>query len=244
MGTIELRADELVAHSYRDTKSVQPESVADLVPYFFHSIALNPAYRFGDLIRLVDRPDADFLGSILGERILPVLQEARGGAEPEEDRSIEYLRVYNTHEGDRLLREFDGWGRWPEPSWRKQPETPREGAIAVELTPVPRLLDLPLRYEPALVLLNEKGQEAYRTEIDITLIEFLKAIFYELTFFGTPEERDGTREDLEERVRRINAGEEELIPAGRVFREVGERPDQLRGEKERRGIRRRPTPRG
>lgn len=47
------------------------------------------------------------------------------------------------------------------------------------------------------------GDEEFRTEIGITLIEFLKAVFWELTYLGTPEERDATRAELEAQRRRL-----------------------------------------
>lgn len=72
-------------------------------------------------------------------------------------------------------------------------------------------------------------------KIEITYQQVLEAVkqfaprereqleFWELSFFGTPEERDGQREELRERVRRIDAGEEKLIPLEDLWRELEER---------------------
>ena len=226
MYTVELKPGGLIANGDHAPRTVTPASATDLVPLFWHRVELDPGYRLGDLMRLVDLPDADLLASILGENIVPLIEEARGGPDPDDDTSVEHLRVSNLYEDGRIIREFSGWGRWTEPypgAWESNPEVPRLGGIAVEFTPLRRLLDLPLRYEPALVFRDENGEEEFRTEIGITLIEFLKAVFWELTYLGTPDERDAMRAELEEQRRRLDAGEEETIPAEQVLREFRER---------------------
>lgn len=226
MYTVELTPGGLIAHRDHAPDGVTPTSATDIVPFFWHWVEFAPGYRLGDLMRLVDLPDADLLASILGENIVPLIEEARGGPETDGDTSVGYLRVSNLYEDGRIIREFDGWGRWTEPypgAWGGNPEVPRMGGIAVEFSPLPSLLDLPLRYESALVFRDEHGREEFRTEIGITLIEFLKAVFWELTYLGTPEERDAMRAELDEQRRRLDAGEEETIPTEEVLRELEER---------------------
>jgi len=225
---IELTPGGLVVDDGHSPRTIEPARAADLVPFFGHAVELDPEYRLGDLMRLVDLPDADRLASILGEHVTPLIEEARGGPAPDGDTSVEYLRVSNVHADGRIVREFDGWGRWTEPhpgADDSKTGGPRKGPMAVELTPLRHLLDLPLRYEPALVFRDEEGEEEYRTEIGITLIEFLKAVFWELTFLGTPEDRDAMRAELLEGLRRVESGEEKPIPAEEVFRDVEERPE-------------------
>jgi hypothetical protein len=47
---------------------------------------------------------------------------------------------------------------------------------------------------------------------DVTLLQLIHALFWELSFFGTPEQRDAMREELHQRVKRIESGQERLIP--------------------------------
>ena len=45
----------------------------------------------------------------------------------------------------------------------------------------------------------------------MTLLQLIHALFWELSFFGTPDQRDGTYAELQQQVKRIEAGEERLI---------------------------------
>ena len=56
---------------------------------------------------------------------------------------------------------------------------------------------------------------------DVTLLQLIHALFWELSFFGTPKKRDATREELRQRVERIDRGEERLIPWEEVPQELG-----------------------
>jgi hypothetical protein len=224
MTTVTLAPDGLrVRHDGEDV-DVWPASVVDLIPYLTYSVEVDPAFTLGDLFRLVDRDDSELLGVILAEDVGPLLEEARGGRQPDDDDSVEFLQVHNNHADGRLYRHFDGWGRWDEPyegAWIENPDYPREGGTAIELAPVTELLHLPLRYNPELVFRGADDEVEYRTEIDITLVELLKAVFFELTFCGTPEERDAQRTELQELVARIERGEERLISAEEVYQELG-----------------------
>jgi hypothetical protein len=224
MGEITLYPDRLVARWYQEEETVWPASVMDLSKYFFYSLEIDPAFTFGDLIRLLDHEDVEFLETVIGERVEPLLREARTRSRSDADSRIDFLRVYNVHQNGFLRREFDGWGAWDEPydgAWEHDPAMPRIGGISVSLTPVCELLHLPLRYDPELVFRAEKQIEEYRSEIDITFIEFLKAIFFDLTFHGGPEERDSVSAELRRRVDEIERGEAKLIPADELFKELG-----------------------
>lgn len=228
MGRIVLHPDHLVVESYGDEEPVWPGSVEDLAAYFFHSVEVDPGLTMGDFFRLLDRDGAEFLEVVIGESITPLLEEAREPPDGSGDLRIDYLRVYNTYGDGHILREFDGWGPWDEPyegAWATQPDIPREGGISVSLTPVNQLLDLPLRYDPGLVFRDAAGAEEYRTRIGITFIEFIKAVFYDLTFYGTPADRDEVRAELQRQVEEIDRGEAELIPAEELFARLRERPD-------------------
>lgn len=226
MGEVTLCPGHLVSRWYHEEETVWPGSVHDLARYFFHAVEIDPEFTFGDLCRLLDREGVELLELVLGEHVLPLLEEARLPAEPFEDTPIEFLRVFSIHQDGRLWREFDGWGPWEEDyegAWEEHPDWPREGPISVSLTPVNQLLDVPLRYDPELVLWDPDGVEKYRTSVDITLIEFLKAIFFDLTFYGLPDERNEVRAELERRLEEVRRGEAELIPGEEVLEELRER---------------------
>lgn len=228
MGQIVLCPDHLVVHSPEGEEPVWPAGIEDLVPYFFHSIEIDPRFTIGDLFRLLDRDGVELLEAVIGESVAPLLDEAREPATGGGDLRVDYLRVYNTYEEGEIFREFGGWGPWDEPydgAWATDPDTPREGGISVSLTPANQLLEIPLRYDPVLVFRDAKGTEEYRTRIGITFIELIRAVFYDLTFYGPPAERDEVCADLRQRVEEIHRGEAELIPMEEVFARLREHLD-------------------
>lgn len=225
MGEITLYPGRIVTRGYTEEETVWPGSAVELASYFFHAVEIAPEFTLGDLFDLIDREDVDFLECVLDEPVGALLREAREAPVSREDLRIEFLAVSSVHEDGRLRRDFHGWGPWDEPyegAWEEDPEYPRSGAISVSLTPVNELLDVPLRYDPEIVFMPARAEEQ-GTRIDITLIEFLKAIFFDLTFYGLPDERDELREELRRRVEEIDRGEVDLIPADEVFRDLRDR---------------------
>lgn len=228
MGRIVLHPDHLIVHSHGEEEPVWPGGIEDLAPYFLDSLEIDSAFTLGDLFRLLDRDGVEVLEVVMREAVSPLLDEAREPPRGGGDLRVEYLRVYNTYADGEILREFDGWGPWNEPydgAWTKEPDYPRVGPISVGLTPVNQLLAVPLRYDPALVFRNAAGAEEYSTRIGITFLEFLKAIFYDLTFYGPPAQRDQVRADLQRAVEEIDRGEAGLIPFDEVIASPEERPD-------------------
>lgn len=93
---------------------------------------------------------------------------------------------------------------------------------AIEMTPLYELRHLPLRIDPVMTIActEEGGRESLEIPAPgVTLLPLIYALFWELSFFGTPAERDAKREELQEQARRIEAGEEKLIPLEDVLKE-------------------------
>ena len=98
---------------------------------------------------------------------------------------------------------------------------------AIELTPLYALRHLPLRIDPVMTVRPSLTRESRHTPLDIpapdvTLLQLIHALFWELSFFGIPEERDATRDELRQQVKRIEAGEERLIPFEDIRKELDE----------------------
>jgi hypothetical protein len=208
-----------------DEHIVWPASVQDLLPYFLYSLDLDPDFTLGDLFHLLDRDDVGLLAEVLDEDVVPVLDEARqGSVEPDHNDPLHFLRVSNRHEQGYLRRELDAWGTWDQPHDDAAGKAgPRDTWMSVSLTPVGQLLHLPIRYDPELVFRNQSFEIEYRTSVDVTLIEFLKAVFDDLTFHGSPDERDEVLRSLKHQVELIERDEARLIPAEEVFRELREK---------------------
>lgn len=233
MGRITLYPDRIVARWYQEETTLRPRGPLELAPFFFHTLTLDPDFTLGHLMGFLDGEGVDFLETVLGEGVEPVLEEARRPVDAPVPGQLDFLRVFNAHEEGRLRREFEGWGAWHEPyegAWEEYPDWPRAGSIGVSLAPVNELLHLPLRYDPALVFRDEEGNEEYRTTLDITLLDFLKAIFFELTFHGTPGEREEMASELRRRVEEVERGEAELIPVDEFLESL--RREEREGEGE------------
>lgn len=153
-----------LARHDEDEFELRPTSVVDLLPYLPFTVEVDAAFTLGDLFRLVDHDDSALLAVILGEDIGSLLEEARAGAVPDEDKSVEFLQVCNRHEDGRLHRDFEGWGKWDEPCDEARtgdPDRPREGGFAIEFAPLGELYKLPIRYNPELIF---RGP-AYQVEL-------------------------------------------------------------------------------
>ena len=88
---------------------------------------------------------------------------------------------------------------------------------AIEMTPLYKLRHLPIRIDPIMTICPSPTQDERNEPLeipapDVTLLQFVYHLFWEFSFFGTPEERDAESEELHELRRRIEAGEEKLIP--------------------------------
>lgn len=221
MGTITLHPGRLVVTRWPgDEATVWPASASDFLPYLLYTVELGSDFTLGDLFRLVDREDVGLLAELLDENVLPVLEEARQGTvESDDDEPLRFLRVSNRHEDGCLRRELDAWGTWHQPYADADGEAgPHETSISVSLTPIGQLLDVPIRYDPELLFRNRGFEVEYTTSIDITFIEFLKAVFDDLTFHGVPEERDQMLRTLKRQVEQIEREEVRLIPHEEVAR--------------------------
>jgi hypothetical protein len=96
---------------------------------------------------------------------------------------------------------------------------------AIEMTPLCQLRHLPLRLDSVMTIRPGLAQDTPHGPLEIpapgvTVLQLLYYVFWELSFFGTPEDRDAKHEELRESVRRIDAGEEELIPFEDIVRNL------------------------
>jgi hypothetical protein len=218
-----------IRHEYHQADEAEvrihrPATVPELLRFWHHRLdAIDNDYTLGDLLALLRGvADTGCLSQLFSCDVAEFLSEASQPCDsPAAD--IEFLRVYNTadlsgyEEGPRgsrvsggrfvppyaISRGFDGWGAWSEPypgAWEKEPTTPRQGAIAVEFTPVNQLVHLPLRYDAKVGFeADVAGPAAFETEITIEFGEFVHAVIWEIGFFGSPVDRNEKRNELDAR---------------------------------------------
>ena len=111
-----------------------------------------------------------------------------------DDQEIHYLEIYwyvdFEEDGLYIGSRFHGFGSW------NVPDVPNQtGPVGIFLTPINELKNYPLRlnevfeiYSPELKQDNESL--ILKTTKRFTLYDIINAIFFELTWYGTPETRD------------------------------------------------------
>lgn len=198
---------------------VQVSNVAELTEY--EEDPSHPDQPLGsmddDEAREQDRLDAG-IAALTGEPKAMKVVDATGDDPITGEPSLRRLRVPRIHGRWKpphdLRREFEGWGRWEEPwegYFRQHPEIDPEryeGAFALDFTPLSALLHVLLRYNPKVQFWSGPtrgaGELLFETELTITFGEFLRAIFWEIGFHGSPADRDEALERLRKRVEAVD----------------------------------------
>lgn len=235
---------------------LQPETAEQLRPFLWRPIQIDEDATLGDLFALLRVKNLSLLEFAIGEEIQPYLEEARQD-NTSTATGLQYLEVYNEPfevingqkgvRGFEISRSFHGYGQWESQMLLEEGEesakaAPFEGedergAVDIDFIPTHQLLEVPLRYNPHLRLIEkqeaEEGQiqtaQEFETQIPIHLIELLQAVFWEINLHGSPEKRDQTRKELNESLQRarhaIEGGGGETEGSGGDF--SGLEPDEL-----------------
>ena len=207
----------------RDDETVvtaTPATARELLRHWHWRLdGIEDGYTFGDLVALLRRvEDLGALSGLLECDVAAFLAEAALPCAAPHDSAIEYLEVYTVAEMSgwatapsrpvppyTVWRGFHGWGVWEEPypgCWaRENGGEPMKGGIAADYLPLDALLGYPLRYSGAVQFTDENFAPTtvlLETTLTVTLGEFLHAIFWDVGFHGTPDERDRVRADIEE----------------------------------------------
>lgn len=194
-------------------------------------------FTLGDLclmIRDCQELDLETLSALLRCPLAPFIAECQRPRDPTASSAsdLSAIRLRWRCEYDRpdetrwppstaLWLEVDGLGdTWEDcqpggPWYEPGKDYSKYNSYALEMTPLYELRHLPLRIDPVMVIACTDDPEKEPLEIPapgVTLLQLIHALFWEFSFFGTPAERETKRAELKEQVRRINAGEEELIP--------------------------------
>ena len=181
---------------------------------------------------------------------IPFYWEESRESSPDPDRGIEYLQVswWGTKHNFKGKREdgsgwtFDGIGEagvvcddikehMSEEEVEKLQNEGYRQAYAIELTHISKLADYVIKKCQKISITDYDAgihkDDEFNKEIDmipsISLVELIYSVFYELSFFGGPEERDLMKEDLVQRVKDIKDGTAETVPWEEVKERLSER---------------------
>ena len=113
--------------------------------------------------------------------------------------------------------------------WENEDTPPPSRYWGIDAQPMNSICDLPIKINNLVTIYKlEDGKKIIeKWKKDFMLLEFLDAIFYEISFFGTPEDRDDFMGVLNERVKEVeNMTEEEkkirLVPIEDVLKRLDE----------------------
>jgi len=92
-----------------------------------------------------------------------------------------------------------------------QPDEHGMTHYGIDFTPVNQLVHLPVRLRPEMEI--RKGHKKLgEAPCTFTLLDVLGEIYFEVSFYGSPEDRDRRSAELQESVREIEEGRATLIP--------------------------------
>jgi len=112
---------------------------------------------------------------------------------------------------------FHGWGIWPKEGLTSG-EKDVYGGYAVELTPLSQLKHLELKIKEEVEIGTQtfnpkfKYKKLLTVRMQPTFVEFVRAILWELSFFGNPQNRDKFAAKLEKTTKDLASGKLKTYP--------------------------------
>lgn len=140
--------------------------------------------------------------------------------------NLDYLELYwafekTTYKGatefsGHFFPQFHGWGTWDDPA-----AGGGKGGIAIEFTPVNELADVPLRLREGVEITHNNLDAKWSTLAELatqedpavviqacpySLFHILYGIVWELSFCGSPKDRDIRAKELRDTVEKVKGG--------------------------------------
>ncbi len=229
MSTIHLSKDGIrYTNDYNPNCDEYVDKVVDsLIPHLRCEIKISDDYTLEDLFKILDEEVSRYdliFGSELGNHPLSLyIDDINKDAGDIEKDGMEFLEVYwsmgceeyNGREKEvQVSADFHGWGVWANDEHSPYPDE-IEGGFAIEFTPLAQLRHYPLkiRTKTKIYLDNgkyEKDEEGNMTSKILfeghkffTVFDFISAILFEISWGGSPNDRDETFKDIEDDVQEV-----------------------------------------
>jgi len=171
-----------------------------LIHFIWENVRLNDDVTLGRIFDIVEN-NIDLWEIITGERIKPIIEESK--KEFSGSGELKYLEIYWDVEHDA---EYETLTSWPsfhaigEPCEDDYLPEGLNGLIyyGISFTPNNYLKTLKLRLKNVFKIYSSDDfhDKQYFGNKQFKVLETMKAIFWELTWFGTPEERDEKRIEI------------------------------------------------
>jgi len=231
--------------------------VDSLIPHLRCSVVVHDGFTLEDLFKILEKEVKKYdiiFGSDLGHYPLSLyIDDIKKDAGDVVKDGMEYLEVYWTCNCEayeqrgykewknsiEISADFHGWGTWTD-----DPNTPwpdgQRGGFAIEFTPLAELKHYPLKVRTQTKIYLDDGtydndedgnmvsKVLFEGEKYFSVFDFISAILYEISWGGSPEQRDGKMEEIEASA----ADVKEKIDAGDIesFKSFDELRDSLSDE--------------
>ena len=192
--------------------------VDDLLKYLGFTIELEEGFTLRDLFMMVGRyPDMDRIDPFMGSYLEEFYKCPESGCTTNDNMDVirvqrcsQYTANNKYEDKDEFYINYNVDGRSTDPD---------EVDWALEFSPLNTLLDYPiilcdhsleLEDHNISVLALPENIKYYKT--NYTLWELIHAIIWELSFCGTPDQRDGKKDELMKDLEDIESGKVKTIP--------------------------------
>jgi hypothetical protein len=205
---------------------VDKDTNKELTPsyqYLFDTCEIDNDVTLKDIFLLLNK-DITMYHSLLGNWLSEIVTEGLS-KEGEGDKDIEYLELHwnmekEVHKGSKNLYgfhfpQFHGVSHVAiDDIYEGEILLTKQGertSYAIEMTPTYKLMNIPVKLKKGIFFEEWKLDRPVKREhidnyadADYTLANILYGIIFELSFFGSPSDRDGKTEEIKKSIEEIN----------------------------------------
>jgi len=227
-----------------EIKEVDPE---ELFGCLWDTVEFQGVITLRRIFELVD-VDPELWESTIQENILPLLEEMKQPLKQDVVRDgMDCLQIYWSAERQimekntefSLWPSFHGYGDYIPSEDDQSPH--KEGdkiGYAVEFSPVNQLAEYPIELLTIVEVIKKDydNLDAPEETLDLghkpfTLLDIMKAIFWELTFAGTPDQRDEKWGEINESYEQVKSGEAKTISWDELKKQLEEDLEEDKDDK-------------
>jgi hypothetical protein len=204
----------------------------DLLQYVFSDpIGEINGWTLRDLLELI-RPYKDIFGEMAwcnldafyAELNKPIVKDPNGIVDHVEYIQVAFRAEIHKWAPDEISEYMDVVGRNDtytdaaiEEDFKKNGTTDLGNRYAIEFTPVNELADLPIRIDDTYEIVKNLDEAPWRETLfksrrPLYLLDVIWAILWEISFTGSPAERDEMSDELHKRLDEVKSGAAKTIP--------------------------------
>jgi len=204
---------------YSQEFGINPMEVSSFLPFIGELMEIEEGTTFETFFNHIMKDKekySEFFASQLGHHPLSAFgEEWQRPFEREDSDEMQYLEIYwqvdyDSHD-DQSLQE--------QPALHGIGTSEKDGPLSysIELTPLNELKAYPLKLNTAYKIEDrsldyKRPKKIFEGNKSFKVYDVIAAVLYEITFYGTPEQRNQQLAELKKRSEEIDRGEVELIP--------------------------------